>query len=243
MALSFVRQATDIKWGSATDPLVKAFDCTGVDALFVLVATNQAQNVDGITYNGVAMTQISALTSATQKSWVYYLASPTTGTNNISVDFSAACSYLHMAAVGYSGADTASPVGATQTYYSNSLTSTLNGSLTTTADNSFILDFIAAGGDGDTTTAGSSQTQRSYQSSGFQTSAWELSVPTAGATTTNYTLNGTNDYTYSRTVVELKQSTSSGPASVKTVDGLAKASVKTMNGLAIASIKTINGLN
>lgn len=33
-----------------------------------------------------------------------------------------------------------------------------------------------------------------------------------------------------------------GPASLKTVNGLAKASVKTINGLAIASVKTWNGL-
>lgn len=33
-----------------------------------------------------------------------------------------------------------------------------------------------------------------------------------------------------------------GPASVKTVNGLAKASVKTVNNLAIASVKSINGL-
>ncbi len=37
-------------------------------------------------------------------------------------------------------------------------------------------------------------------------------------------------------------STDSGPANVKTVNGLAKASVKTVNGLAMASVKSINGL-
>lgn len=34
----------------------------------------------------------------------------------------------------------------------------------------------------------------------------------------------------------------SGPANVKTINGLALASVKTVNGLAIASVKTVNGL-
>lgn len=33
-----------------------------------------------------------------------------------------------------------------------------------------------------------------------------------------------------------------GPASVKTINGLALASVSTDNGLAIASVKTVNGL-
>jgi hypothetical protein len=36
---------------------------------------------------------------------------------------------------------------------------------------------------------------------------------------------------------------SSGPANVKTVQGLAIASVKTAQGLAIASVKTVQGLN
>jgi hypothetical protein len=35
----------------------------------------------------------------------------------------------------------------------------------------------------------------------------------------------------------------SGPANIKTVNGLAIASVKTINGLAIGSVKTYNGLN
>lgn len=35
----------------------------------------------------------------------------------------------------------------------------------------------------------------------------------------------------------------SGPANLKTFNGLAKASVKTINGVAIASVKTMNGLN
>lgn len=35
----------------------------------------------------------------------------------------------------------------------------------------------------------------------------------------------------------------SGPANLKTLNGLAKASVKTIDGLAIASVKTFNGLN
>lgn len=245
MALAFVRSATDYKWGVATDPFTKAFDCTGVDALFVVITTNQAQNVSGITYNGVAMTQVSAITAATQKSWVYAIASPSTGSNNIVVDFSANCSYFHFAAAGFSGADTADIVGASTTYYSNSTTSTLNGSLTTESANSWLLDFIAVGGDGDTVTPGSSQTERAYlQNQGFETYISSLAVASPGATTSNFTLNGTNDYTYSRTVVELKVATgSSGPANIKTINGLAKASVKTVNGLAMASIKTINGLN
>ncbi|MBP9715204.1 MAG: hypothetical protein KBD52_01820 [Candidatus Pacebacteria bacterium] len=35
----------------------------------------------------------------------------------------------------------------------------------------------------------------------------------------------------------------SGPANVKTFNGLATTSIKTINGVAIASVKTINGLN
>jgi hypothetical protein len=35
----------------------------------------------------------------------------------------------------------------------------------------------------------------------------------------------------------------SGPANLKTLNGLAKASIKTINGLAIASVKTVNGLS
>lgn len=43
-------------------------------------------------------------------------------------------------------------------------------------------------------------------------------------------------------MISFSPATASGPANVKSINGLAKASVKTINGLAIASVKTYNGL-
>ncbi len=77
--------------------------------------------------------------------------------------------------------------------------------------------------------------------SGAQTTNMIQSLGADGfqvGTATNVNNNGTTYYW-----IAMKNQTASGPANVKTVNGLAKASIKTINGLAIASIKTLNGLN
>lgn len=53
---------------------------------------------------------------------------------------------------------------------------------------------------------------------------------------------GWTEYTTRDKNFRIYGTATAGPASVKTVNGLATASVKTKNGLAIASVKTINGL-
>lgn len=53
---------------------------------------------------------------------------------------------------------------------------------------------------------------------------------------------GTGGTLFMDTITPTDPAPASGPANVKTINGLAKASVKTLNGLAIASVKTINGL-
>jgi hypothetical protein len=57
-----------------------------------------------------------------------------------------------------------------------------------------------------------------------------------------YIRNTATAGTASDPYLSVTYSTVSGPANLKTWNGLAKASVKTMNGLAIASVKTWNGL-
>lgn len=60
----------------------------------------------------------------------------------------------------------------------------------------------------------------------------------------NEVLSGANITTLATGVGEAFYpfNSASGPANLKTINGLAKASVKTWNGLAIASVKTFNGL-
>lgn len=61
-------------------------------------------------------------------------------------------------------------------------------------------------------------------------------------TTTYATYVSYNGQPFSSAMLHIEYTTSSGPAGLKTWDGLAKISVKTIEGLAIASVKTINGL-
>lgn len=98
-------------------------------------------NPTGVTYNGVAMTQIGTnLVVSTfyyDKIFLYYLIAPTTGTNNVVVSFGGT-NYNATIAISYTGAkqsgvpDAATENGPTSTDY-------LTTTLTTIADNCWTL--------------------------------------------------------------------------------------------------------
>lgn len=205
MAIAKVVTFTDRKWGVATNPYTGSIDCTGCDALYVMLGTNQAQSVTGMTYNGVSMTLVSANTSGSNKIWVYRLANPTTGTNSLSISFDASCSYFHVAAIGFSGTNTASLEGATpRTSYDNSNVTATNDSITTQYANSWVVDFILVGSDGITSFAGSnSQTSQIDYKSGFSSEVGSLLVSSAGATTSNYTWASITA-SFARTTIEIR---------------------------------------
>lgn len=205
MALAKVVTFTDRKWASATNPYTGTINCTGSDALYVMVGTNQAQNVTGMTYNGVTMTLAGSNTTGSQKIWVYRLASPATGSNTLSVSFDASCSYFHVAAIGFSGSNTGSLEGASpSTSYSSSNVSAANSSITTQYANSWVVDFILIGGDGETGLAGeNSQTLQVDYHLGFSSEIGTLAVASPGSTTSNYSW-ATNAYPFARVTIELR---------------------------------------
>lgn len=66
--------------------------------------------VTGVTYNGTSLTLLDKqASSANIWTYVFYIASPSTGTNNIVVSVSTS-SFIGSGAVSYTGADTTTPV-------------------------------------------------------------------------------------------------------------------------------------
>ncbi len=90
---------------SASSPLVYSHTCTGVDLiLFVSVIDTSGDTVTGITYNGVAMTQITKCLTGGVELYLYYLINPATGAHNVSVSYTGIPTVVSSYSASYTGA-------------------------------------------------------------------------------------------------------------------------------------------
>lgn len=154
---------------NATDTtLTWAHTCTGSNG-FLLVAIQayslvaSADIVSGVTYNGVAMTRLdiqNSSASTNYSTYVYYLAGPATGANNIVVTYTTAPGFGAHWGIGtsYSGVkQTGFPDANSKGTQSGS--GDVTGTVTTSADNAWVW-MVSAGDDGPTIAAGSGTTLR-----------------------------------------------------------------------------------
>lgn len=99
--------------------------------------------VNSVTYNGDAMTQGAAVSISTywkSQIWTSTGFTPATGSNNVVVTFNSATdAYLTSQAISFTGANTSSLVGATNTN-TNTGASPTSVSITTLNDGSYIVD-------------------------------------------------------------------------------------------------------
>jgi len=107
MAISFDAYTAG---GSLTASSPKTFSHTcaaDADILFVATINSTGANVTGVTYNGVSMTSVATQLNnpASDAYWIglWYLINPATGTNTVSISFSAGSS--NGAASSFIGAD------------------------------------------------------------------------------------------------------------------------------------------
>lgn len=114
---------------------------TNVAGTFLIVGVGSrtgGDQVTGCSYNGVAMTLVAKFNSTAASTWlyIYKLATPATGGNNISVTHSGSAD-LRIAAVSYSGAG---DIEASSTGTASSTSWT--GSITTITDNAWVGAFV-----------------------------------------------------------------------------------------------------
>ncbi len=116
---------------------------TAGDLLIVLVRDESGDHVTGVTYNGVAMTQLAkgVEPSATAEAYVYYLLSPALGANNIVISRSSSSNNLAGASASYLGTkQTGFPDGnASGGNTSGGGAAIVTSSVTVTANNSWVV--------------------------------------------------------------------------------------------------------
>jgi hypothetical protein len=140
----------------------------------------------GVKYAGIAMTLATTSSFQTESTW--YLVNPTSGTNQVEVDFSA-ISGGYGSAVSYTGTDTSNPLGAMSS--NGSTGGNPSVSITTTNDNSVIDDNLFYN-IGQTLTADAPQVQQAgVQCSGNSShGASVLQTATHGIYTLGWTHSG-----------------------------------------------------
>lgn len=130
--------------GPANDTLTYSHTCTGSDLiLFVFVDQYSSGNdyTSGVTYNGVSMTRVASrnITNLGEFLSMYVLVNPATGANDIVISSSQAASFRSTAA-SYTGAKQTGQPDANTTAQSSSAATTFANSITTVADNCWVVE-------------------------------------------------------------------------------------------------------
>lgn len=162
-AIAFVRTSTTVNPASNT----VSFDATATNGYLVVQTLKQSsQTVTGVTYNGVAMTQLNTMqgNTAAETLYLWGLAAPTTGTNNIVVSDSGAGTLIVDASL-YSGAQQTTAVEATSTNSGTNATSA-SVSVTTLTDNAWLVGYFRANSAEGGFTAGSNTVIRTDAAEG-----------------------------------------------------------------------------
>ena len=118
-----------------TSTLTVSHTTSGSDRLLVVAVASNIDQVTGVTYAGVSMSLAAkkAYSSPTETIYIYYLAGPASGTNDIVVSRTGTSSY-GLVAASYTGVDQTTPVDATNTG-TNAVGTSSTLSVTSTVDN------------------------------------------------------------------------------------------------------------
>jgi len=181
-----------------------AHTVSGSDRLLV-VKTHAEDNanpshlpVTGITYNGVALTKIlhkEDTAAENDRTEIWYLIAPSTGTNNVVINFTDAVDGCVVAAESYTGVSQTSPLDTSASFTTTSL-GPAQVALTTAEDNELIVDAAQTLSSSRTLTTNSGQTQTyNVQNAGQLRAAggYEV-VGAAGSYTQGWALDASADW-------------------------------------------------
>lgn len=193
--MAIARDATSGQAPSSSSTWTLSHTCASGSSLFVVIEVNSSTDVvTSVTYNSVSMTQLASRRCSkfggAAYLYIYFLATPTSGSNNIVVSLSSAKTGV-WGGVSYTG------VGATQPDSTAQNTATTTGSgtpftLTTSvvASGCWLLSITKDSSGG--SSAGSGTTRISPLSSGFGEQWWDSNgTVSSGSRSLNMT-NATN---------------------------------------------------
>lgn len=164
MAIAF--DASAVSTQTATTSLTFSHTCSGASrVLLVGLTVEDGDTVTGVTYNGIAMTQLrkQARGDGSNFIYVYGLIAPATSANNVVISSSVSTT-IKAISLSYTGVKQSGlPDASASQAVNNSSTASTTANITTVANNSWAVTFLIATGSGGTTittTIGSGATFR-----------------------------------------------------------------------------------
>lgn len=195
MAISFDATANSSSAGTASLSYSHTCSTSANRILFVSAFCTGGDQVTGITYNSVSMTQVGKVNKPASTEWVYqyYLIAPATGTNTVTISFSGSPATARSVSTSYIGAKQ-SGVPDASTTNSNTASSSITTTVTTILDRCWTM--LTAYTDGGSITAGSGSTVRgtngsalgAFDSNGQKTPAGSTSMTVTATAGTNSTI-------------------------------------------------------
>lgn len=210
--------------------------CAGSNLILIVSAraSPSTNTVTGVTYNGVAMTQIATITvDANDKEYLFYLLNPSTGTHDIVATQTGSNSVV--TAASYTGAKQSGQPDNSGTNSGSG--TTMTQTLTPVASNCWMVTFF------DSTvsvvTQSTNTTLRGGSPSTFSKTLGDTNGTISGATSMSATHSSG---AWGTVGVTIAPAVASGPTTVKILNGIAAASIKTWNGISWANVKSWNGM-
>jgi len=198
----------------------------------VLLAGEHSDYLTGVTYGGVAMTQVGKVINAnTGSTYLYVLFNPAVGANNIVVNSSASVA-IYSQAESFTGARQSVLDGSNTSAVTNVTSITL--SIITTADNCWCISCPGAKNQAPTASTGittrGQATPRIGDSNSAKTPAGSYSMTWVDGVTDNINM----------VMASFAPFIESGPSNLKSLNTNLKANIKTINGNPIANVKSLN---
>jgi hypothetical protein len=168
--------------------------CTGTNGLLlVCVECDDGDHVTGVTYNGVAMTQLVKFNQTADSTciYIYGLLAPTTGTNAVLISRSSSTSTITGGSVSFTGV---SQSGLPDAFNSNGQTSGSSNttSITTVANNAWIVGFLQYDNQNITVGTGSTVINTGPNAGGPWSMFKATANPITPAGAQSLTMNGTS---------------------------------------------------
>jgi hypothetical protein len=195
------QMASGLGLGSSTQasPLTYSFTNTAGTVLYVFVEAASRPTGLAVTYNGIALTEISTYAANTAGSPAGYvgwwrLLSPATGANNVSISYSSGSVSLWSGAVSLSGNHSTVPEGViVQTHDNGTLSTSWSSAFTGLTSGSMLLHAVGYGDSGATYTytGGTKTFQKDGDTGGFTNNiAAEYAASTGSSQTLTISSSG-----------------------------------------------------
>ncbi len=201
--MSIATDASAKSFTNAASSLTYSHTCTGSN-LYLVVAffIGGGQTCTGVTYNGVAMTQLETATASnSKKPYMFGLANPATGANNIVISASGS-TLIYATSVSYSGCSGTQPDAHSNGTVTN--LASISGTVSVVAQNCWTAMYVCSGTD-DALGSGSAGSGTTLRIQGDSNGSFYDSNGTVstGSQSLNVTMTGGNTDDMSQVVISL----------------------------------------